>query len=184
MDVVSAKLLGRISGRPFLRIVRFLTALALRVFGERAEDVGNRAGLRWALPILRCIHSDATPSCDAVMVCITRLGRRWGMGLCGVGVTLLLLYGKRVCDARFFAVTIRGTAILSFVENRRFGRDRSTCGSHPPLRLMRGVRAVTRWGTRGVVAARTCLVGPTRLRWPSLLSGWALCRADWPDASV
>jgi hypothetical protein len=55
----------------------------LWIFGALAEDVRDREGFAWDVPLLRAIHGYATPSRDAVMIVIT--GRRERLARPGAG---------------------------------------------------------------------------------------------------
>jgi hypothetical protein len=78
----------------------------LSIFSALAEDVWDREGFAWDVPLLRAIHGYATPPRDAVMIVITRPGGVWGMlPLCALAV-LVLLARRRHRDALFVGSVI------------------------------------------------------------------------------
>jgi undecaprenyl-diphosphatase len=169
-----ARFVGLVRNQPLLLLVLFVGVLApLAVFGKIAEDVWERENLTHDAPLLYFIHAYATPSRDVWAIFLTQLGGVHIMALVSAALVLLLLQQRRFRDARFFALSVGGAALLNVLVKAFFGRARPQLWLSPAPELDYGFPSGHSMLTMAFVAALVIIAWPTRGRWPMLVLGGA-----------
>ncbi|HEX2210811.1 MAG TPA: phosphatase PAP2 family protein [Longimicrobium sp.] len=117
---------ARVTRRSWKGLLALFLALLvpLAVFGALAEDVWEREGIAWDEPVLRGIHSVATPELDRWVVLLTRIGYLWGTIPAAVLLVLWLTWRRRRRDAVFAALAVGGAAVLMTILKSMFRRVR------------------------------------------------------------
>jgi undecaprenyl-diphosphatase len=83
------------------------------IFGSLAEEVWEKEGFFFDIPILLAIHSNAQPQLDIFVSYLTNLGVFWGV-LPAAVITALFLVVRRWWRAlEFFLITLVGSAIIN-----------------------------------------------------------------------
>ncbi len=145
--------------------------LPLYLFGALAEDVVERESFSLDDPLLLYAHSLATPTWDAVMLLLSRLGYQWGVVPLDVTILLALLFRRLRRDSLFFGLSVIGAAILNQTAKVLFGRDRPklwpSVAPEPTFSFPSGHAM----GSAALVTALVVLLWPTRWRYPMLLLG-------------
>lgn len=97
------------SGRWWLAGLFLGVLLPLIAFGSLAAEVWDREGFSWDVPILRAIHTHASPLADTSMIWVSRIGGAAGLVPFCAAAALLLLY-RRHARAAVFVVLAYGGA--------------------------------------------------------------------------
>lgn len=169
-----AQFVGLVRNQPLLLAVLFAGVFGpLLGFGAIAEDVWQREGLRFDEPILRFIHTYATPPRDALIVFLTRLGSAWVMLSLSALITLVLWRGRRLREAKLIVLSVGGAALLNLLVKAFFGRERPHLWNSPAPESDFGFPSGHAMVTMAFAATLILLVWPTRWRWPALLVGSA-----------
>jgi len=158
-------------GRRSLALLFGGVLIPLCVFGALAEDVWSHQGFGWDVAILRFIHGFATPSRDALMSGISRVGGAVGVVPLVVALLLVLLARRRRADALFVALAYGGAVALDGVAKALFRSSRPHLWVSPAPESGYGFPSGHAMSTMAVVATLAVLAWPTRWRWPVLLLG-------------
>lgn len=173
-----AQFVGLIRNQPLLLAVLFVGVLApLVIFGKIAEDVWQREDLARDVPLLQFIHAYATPSRDSWAVFITHLGGVSVMVPVSAAVVLLFLWRRRLRDAKFFALSVGGAAVLNLLVKALFTRTRPHLWISPAPEFDYGFPSGHAMVTMAFIAALVVIAWPTRWRWFTLFIGGAFVLA-------
>ncbi len=163
---------GLVRKQPLLLMALFVGVLApLALFGKIAEDVWERESLARDVPILQFVHTYAAPSRDAWAVFITHLGGIPVMVPVSVAVVLLFLWMRRFQDAKLFAFSMVGAAVLNLLTKSLFARTRPQMWISPAPEFDYGFPSGHAMITMAFAAALVIIAWPTRWRRPSLIIG-------------
>ena len=105
--------------------------LTVYVLAEISDDVLEQESFAFDKTILLWIHQFASPTLDAVMVAITRIGDPHTVVPLTLVVFVLLLWRKRFLEAKFFALDAAGGAVLSYLLKLAFSKDRPRLWESP-----------------------------------------------------
>lgn len=172
--------------------------IPLWIFGVLAEDVIDREGFGFDVPLLLFLHSLATPTLDRIMLFFSLIGYRFGVVPFDLLVFLVLLQRRRWGDVLFWTLAVGGAALLNLGAKQSFERVRpdlwlsiapETTFSFPSghamgsMALAAAVVVLTwstrwRWLTLTLVSIFVVMVGVSRVylgvHYPSdILAGWA-----------
>ncbi len=147
--------------------------LPLYLFGTLAEDVVDREGFVLDDPLLLYAHSLTTPTWNAVMLLLSRLGYQWGVIPLDVIILLSLLFRRLRRDSLFFGLSVIGAAILNQTAKVLFGRERPKLWPSVAPESTFSFPSGHAMGSTALVTALVVLLWPTRWRYPMLLLGSA-----------
>jgi membrane-associated phospholipid phosphatase len=166
-----AVVVGRIRQLPLLIWIFAGVLAALVVFGQLAEEIWEGEGFAWDEPILRFIHSHATPSRDLFFLTFTFLGAARVMVPFTIGVFFYFFLQKRAVDALFFGLACWGAMILNLLAKVLFERARPALWVSPAPETTLSFPSGHAMTSMAVAAALVTLTWPTRWRWPVFIAG-------------
>lgn len=163
----------RVAKRSWRQLLMLFLALLLPlgVFGVLADDVWEHEGIGWDEPVLRGVHSIATPRLDRWVVLLTRIGYMYGTVPAAVLLVLWLIVRRRRRDAVFAALAVGGAAGLMTILKSIFQRVRPTLWV--PIAPEASYSFPSGHATLNSALATTVvlLLWRTRWRWPAVVAG-------------
>lgn len=140
--------------------------IPLCLFGALAEEVAEKEGFFFDLPILLFVHSYATPLFDQIMLFCTRAGSSWSLCPIDVGVFLVLLGRRRWAKARFWGLAVAGPTLLALAAKYSFARVRPHLWVSLAPETTFGFPSGHSVGSMAFALALIVLTWRTRWRWP------------------
>lgn len=163
-------------GEALLFLVAVLGLLFL--FFAMAAHVLNGRSFPWDVPVLQTIHSQATPTRDAVMVFITHRGGGWEVGFAATVLVVALTGSRRFNDAVFLAVAVGGVGLANKLAKITFQRVRPHLWESPAPEFDYGFPSGHAMLSLALALAVVILTWRTRWRWPAVTAGvgfvWAV----------
>lgn len=145
--------------------------LPLLLFGALADDVREREGLPFDIPILDWLHGLDTPFLDRVALALSLIGGPLPM----VAVAALLFVGlclrRHYSPALFFLTIVLGSALLNLAGKLAFHRERPDLWVSLAPEGDYSFPSGHAMGSMALVAALVFLLWRTRWRWPVLIVG-------------
>lgn len=138
------------------------------LFGVLAEEVAEREGFFFDLPILLFVHGHATPLLDRTMLFFTHAGSRWSLFPIGALVFMMLATQQRWAKALFWSLAVAGAALLNVAAKHVFARVRPDLWPSPAPETTFSFPSGHSVGSMAFAAALTLLAWRTPWRWPVL----------------
>ncbi|HEX8464406.1 MAG TPA: phosphatase PAP2 family protein [Abditibacterium sp.] len=143
--------------------------LPLVVLGKIADNVHDGDSFSFDDQILLFFHQFASIKRDSLVMHFTDLGRvQWMVPFC-ILVTAGLWISRRRSQAKFFALSSAGAAVLNVAAKLFFGRDRPALWTSPAPETDFGFPSGHAMVSMAVMLALAILLWPTRYRWPMTL---------------
>lgn len=161
--------LSTLWGEALLFLVTVLGLLFL--FFAMAAHVLKGGSFPWDVPVLQTIHSQATPTRDAVMVFITHRGGGWEVGFAATVMVVVLTGSRRFHDAVFLAVAVGGVGLANVLAKIAFQRVRPHLWESPAPEFDYGFPSGHAMLSLALALAVVVLTGRTRWRWPAVTVG-------------
>lgn len=198
------RLLVRIGQDHGWRLLAVFVALLLPLWGfaRIAGELHAGAVIPFDEPVLRWIHSLASPGRDHFFVLVTGLGYRYGVVPVGIAMVLMLFFSRQLRAATFATMALAGSGLLNVLVKGVFARERPSLwesiapeltwsfpsGHAMGSATLAAVVIAVAWHTRGrwpaciAMTAFVLLVGVSRMylgvHYPSdILAGWAVASA-------
>ena len=144
--------------------------LPLWGFASLVGEVHKKEVFPFDGPMLKTLHSMATPALNRFFELMSELGYRWGVVPVDGAVVVFLAASRRFRDSLFFGIAVCGSAILNVVAKHHYARMRpdlwisltpETTYSFPSGHAM---------GSMTLGVALILLWWPTRGRWPVIIA--------------
>jgi undecaprenyl-diphosphatase len=148
-------------------------AVPLLVFGALAEDILENERLAFDAPLQSVVHQWSSPTLDAFMLALSRVGSAWFTVPLDVGVALQLIARRRLRQAGFWITCVAGAAVLNAVGKPFFARERPVLWPSPAPETTFSFPSGHAMHTSALVVALVVLLWNTRWRYPALVLGCA-----------
>ncbi len=145
--------------------------IPLLVFGDLAEDVWEKDGFFFDVPILLAIHSTAQPQLDVFVSYLTKLGVFWGVFPAAILTTLFLLVRRQWRALEFFLVTSTGSVIINRTVKLLLHRARPHLWTSPAPEFDYGFPSGHAMASMTFVTALVILSWNSPWRWFVLIAG-------------
>ncbi len=141
------------------------------IFGSLAEDVWEKEGFFFDVPILLAIHKTARPQLDVFVPYLTKLGVYWGVFPAAVLTALFLFVKRRWRALEFFLITLVGSTIINRTAKVLLHRARPHLWVSPAPEFDYGFPSGHAMASMAFVAALVILAWNSRWRWFVLIAG-------------
>ncbi len=142
------------------------------IFVNVAEDIWESGGFIGDQPILEWLHARQSPGLDQLALALTTAGGPTVMAVAGVGIGLLLLWGREKRTAAvFFGLSVAGAVVLNLVAKLLFGRARPALWESIAPAKFYSFPSGHAMGSAALAAALAFLMWRTPWRWPVVVLG-------------
>lgn len=139
--------------------------LPLWGFGQLADEIWEKEGFPWDVPILLFIHARAHPSLDYWASTLTQAGGFWGVTTLATLVALVLLVRRQWRPLTYFLVTLIGNGTINRVAKALLQRVRPHLWESPAPEYDYGFPSGHAMASMGLVAAIVILSWRSPWRW-------------------
>lgn len=108
----------------FYTLTLIVSAVALKLFTELADEVLERTAEPLNRQVLLAIHAHHSPTWDRVALTLSEIGSVTGIGLVALVLGLWLLFRGHRLDAAALAASVAGAAVLTVVLKTGFQQAR------------------------------------------------------------
>lgn len=166
------RLLARVGHEHGLRLLAVFVALLLPLWGfaEIAEDLHAGAVIPFDEPILRWLHSLASPALDDFFRLVTDLGYLYGVVPADVVLVVLLFAARQLRAGTFAALALAGSGVLNVLVKGVFTRERPSLWESIAPEVTWSFPSGHAMGSATLAAVVIALAWHTRWRWPACIA--------------
>ncbi|MEO6170641.1 MAG: phosphatase PAP2 family protein [Lysobacter sp.] len=167
-----ARLLASVGHHNGLRLLLVFVALLLPLWGfaRLVGDLHAGAVIAFDEPLLRWLHSLASPGRDRFFSVVTDLGYLYGVVPVDIALIAVLFARRRLHAATFATIALVGSALLNVLAKATFTRARPSLWESIAPEMTWSFPSGHAMGSATLAAVVIALTWYTRWRWPAVIA--------------
>ncbi|MGD1857705.1 MAG: phosphatase PAP2 family protein [Leptolyngbyaceae cyanobacterium] len=154
--------------------------LPLQIFAELADNVWEKEGLAWDMPILLWLREAASPELDRFAIILTKLGVYWGVFPVAIAIGLILLWQRRWRSLTYYSLTLIGSTFINVTVKLLAARDRPALWDSPAPEMDYSFPSGHAMSSMTFIVALIILLWGSRWQWPvTILGGLFTLAIGW-----